>query len=73
MLKKESEKSKAGRRLSIAATLFGCWHGNLSRPITVEGETYRTCLGCGARRRFDSESMKPIGPYYFPVAGDLYH
>lgn len=73
MFKTESVMSRTERRPSLVASLFGCWHGSLSRPITVEGETYVACLRCGARRRFDSERMKPSGPYYFPVAEDLYH
>jgi len=72
ILKNENEKSSAERRPSIVSALFGCWHWNQSRPITVAGDTYRTCLQCGARRRFDKERMKPFGPYYFPVAEDLY-
>ncbi len=73
MVKTGIEKSSAERLPSIAATVFGCWHRHLSRPITVDGDTYLTCLKCGARRRFDNERMRPFGPFYFPVAEDLYH
>ena len=29
--------------------LFGCWHGNLSRPFTLSGWTYEVCLNCGKK------------------------
>lgn len=44
--------------------LLGCWHGDLSRPFTVEGETYRVCLYCGARRPFVAESWMNTGTFY---------
>ena len=50
--------------------LFGCWHTDMGRPITVGGETYRVCLDCGARRLFDTESWNTHGPYYFDTEGD---
>jgi hypothetical protein len=48
--------------------LFGCWHQNMSRPFTRGRETYRVCLGCGARRRFDLERWEMNGAYYFNAA-----
>lgn len=27
--------------------LFGCWHRNVSRPLTLSGWTYEVCLSCG--------------------------
>jgi len=44
--------------------LLGCWHNDLSRPFTVEGETYRVCLDCGARRPFVAESWMNTGTFY---------
>lgn len=43
--------------------LFGCRHVQMSRPITLAGETYRSCLDCGARRRFDVAGWRTHGPY----------
>lgn len=48
------------------ARIFGCWHGNLSRPFSRGNETYRTCAACGARRRFDLERWEMVGPFYYP-------
>jgi hypothetical protein len=44
--------------------IFQCWHRDLSRPFTIEGETYRVCLHCGARRRFIAESWRTVGDFY---------
>lgn len=41
-----------------------CWHRELSWPFTIEGETYRVCLACGARRRFIAESWQTVGGFY---------
>jgi hypothetical protein len=48
----------------LAGWLFRCWHRNLSWPFTLEGETYRVCLHCGARRRFSPESWRAVGAFY---------
>ena len=54
--------------------LFGCWHTEMSRPFTHHSETYRACLGCGARRQFDPVRWEMVGAYYYSKssAGDLY-
>src|SRR5258705_12552528 len=41
-----------------------CWHRELSWPFTIDGETYRVCLDCGARRRFIAESWHSVGGFY---------
>lgn len=55
--------------IGLIGRVFGCWHQELSRPFTNERESYRMCLHCGAHRRFDTETFKTYGPYYFNVAG----
>lgn len=45
---------------------FGCWHLDLSLPFTRNNESYRTCVTCGARRRFDLERWTMIGDFYQP-------
>ncbi|HKR00460.1 MAG TPA: hypothetical protein VJT09_07290 [Pyrinomonadaceae bacterium] len=47
--------------------VFGCWHSEMSRPFTHDGESYRTCLECGARRKFDRTSWEMVGAYYYAV------
>lgn len=48
----------------LAGWIFRCWHRNLSWPFTLDGETYRVCLHCGARRRFVPSSWRTVGAYY---------
>ena len=55
-----------GERIGIFAKLFGCWHKELSRPFTGSGASYRVCLDCGARKRFDAASFRTSGPFYYP-------
>ena len=45
--------------------LLGCWHMEMSRPFTRDGETQRVCLGCGARRQFDVKRWEMVGAYYY--------
>ena len=53
-----SRVKKAFRRV------FGCWHRHMSRPFTRGSETYRTCVDCGARRRYDLEQWRMVGGFY---------
>lgn len=48
--------------------LFGCWHGEMSRPFTRDNETYRVCMDCGARRDFDPLRWEMVGGYYYSKA-----
>lgn len=57
-----------GQKMGVMTKLFGCWHNNISRPF-AEGKTaYRSCLQCGARKRFDPETLETYGSFYFPPA-----
>jgi hypothetical protein len=44
--------------------VVGCWHLEMSLPFTRDNETYRTCITCGARRRFDLEQWTMVGDFY---------
>ena len=55
-----------GEKVGIFAKIFGCEHKNISRPFTAGGTSYRTCLQCGARKQFDSETLKTFGSFYYP-------
>ena len=37
--------------------IFGCWHGNLSRPFTCSGRTYEVCVDCGKQLPYSLETM----------------
>lgn len=51
---------------NVIRRVFGCWHRHMSLPFTRGNETYRTCIGCGARRRFDLERWTMVGGFYRP-------
>lgn len=63
---KDSNAFAFGRKISFMAKLFGCRHGNISRPITIGENAYRSCLNCGARRQFNPDTMESHGNFYFP-------
>jgi hypothetical protein len=48
--------------------LFGCPHKEMSRPFSRQGETYRVCINCGARRQFDEKTWISTGHHYFKPA-----
>ena len=47
--------------------MFGCWHLKMSLPFTRGTDTYRTCVTCGARRRFDLDQWTMVGGFYYPT------
>lgn len=55
-----------GNKIGLVGKLFGCWHRELSRPFTNNDVSYRACLECGARKRFDAETLRTFGPFYYP-------
>lgn len=50
------------------AEIFGCQHKEMSRPFSRQGETFRVCITCGARRQFDQINWNTVGPFYFKAA-----
>jgi hypothetical protein len=60
-----------GRKVSVLASLFGCWHKHLSRPISDKHSTYQVCAECGARRRYDTDEFRPKGRFYYPPRSDV--
>ena len=55
-----------GNRIGFLGKLLGCWHRKLSRPFTNRNASYVACLDCGARREFDTQTLKTFGPFYYP-------
>lgn len=55
-----------GNKIGLLGTLFGCWHKELSRPFTIGHDSYRSCLDCGARKQFDTETLKTFGSFHYP-------
>ena len=54
------------------ARLFGCWHKEMSRPFTDQGQTYRTCIDCGARRQFNLRRWEMQGDFYYGLPTSKY-
>ncbi|TCK75434.1 hypothetical protein C7378_0417 [Acidipila rosea] len=40
---------------------LGCSHNKLTRPFTLNRETYKVCLDCGRRVYYSTETMRPMG------------
>jgi len=55
-----------GDEVGIFVRLFGCGHRNLSRPFSHESVAYRTCLQCGARKQFNTQTLETVGGFYNP-------
>jgi len=50
----------------LFSALFGCWHFRMSKPITMDGDTFKYCLYCGVRRQYDLETFEVTGGFYYP-------
>jgi len=61
---KENRNANPGVRNWLGG-IFGCQHKEMSRPFSRQGETYRVCLTCGARRQFNETTWETGGPFYF--------
>ena len=44
----------------IYDVVFGCRHGSLTRPFTLEQQTYKVCLDCGKQIYYSSERMSAL-------------
>lgn len=55
-----------GEKIGFMASVFGCWHNRLTRPISDTSGSYRACLECGARKKFNIEDFRTSGPFYYP-------
>ncbi len=55
-----------GNKVGLLIRLFGCGHQQLSRPFSRGKSGYRACLGCGARKPFNPETLESSGTFYYP-------
>jgi hypothetical protein len=39
---------------------FGCSHAKLTRPFTLEAQTYKVCLDCGNHIFYSPITMRPL-------------
>lgn len=47
--------------------MFGCRHKEMGRPFSNDGQTYRACLNCGARRSFSIRRWEMRGDFYYSL------
>lgn len=40
--------------------LLGCRHDKLTRPFTLESQTYKVCLECGKHIFYSADTMRPL-------------
>ena len=57
----------AGVTGAAVVIMRGCWHRNMSWPLSVQGSSYRVCLGCGIKRLFDEPTFTSYGPYSYDL------
>jgi hypothetical protein len=60
-----SESSLTAKIGDWMARVFGCWHLEMSRPFSHQGQAYRVCVSCGAQRRFNLGNWEMQGTYYY--------
>lgn len=63
-----SVDSVFARMTNWVGRVFGCWHLEMSRPFSHQGQAYRVCVDCGAQRRFNLGNWKMQGSYYYNKA-----
>jgi hypothetical protein len=40
--------------------LFGCTHSRVTRPFTIDEQTYEVCLDCGKQIYYSPTEMRPL-------------
>jgi hypothetical protein len=46
---------------SVFEAIFGyCRHSNLSRPFTIDGQTYKVCIDCSQQVFYSRDTMLPL-------------
>jgi hypothetical protein len=40
--------------------LLGCRHDHLTRPFTLQQQTYKVCLDCGKHVFYSANTMRPL-------------
>jgi len=63
-----TESSVTAKISEWVARVFGCWHTEMSRPFSQQGQAYRVCLDCGAQRQFNLKNWQMHGEFYYKKA-----
>ena len=67
-IEQDHESFIAGKVSGWLGRVFGCRHKDMSRPFSSDGQTYRACLNCGARRNFNLCRWEMRGDFYYSLA-----
>jgi hypothetical protein len=62
----KSDTELFANKVGLIGKLFGCGHGELSRPFQQGKIGYRSCLKCGAIKQFNLETLETFGGFYYP-------
>lgn len=62
----KTETGLFANKVGLIGKLFGCGHGDLSRPFSQGKIGYRSCLKCGAVKQFNLETLETFGGFYYP-------
>lgn len=62
----KSDTELFANKVGLIGKLFGCGHGQLSRPFSQGKIGYRSCLKCGAIKQFNLETLETFGGFYYP-------
>ncbi len=46
--------------LHLVTSVFGCTHEQLSRPFTIQRQSYMVCLTCGQKVFYSMEEMRRL-------------
>ena len=63
-------KLKEWPSIWLVSVRVGCWHHQMTMPLSREGMTYRICRQCGLYRLFDPQRWKSYGTYYYNLPVD---
>jgi hypothetical protein len=44
----------------LCGILLGCRHDHLTRPFTIQQQTYEVCLDCGKHLFYSADAMRPL-------------
>ncbi|RRA48782.1 hypothetical protein [Acidipila sp. EB88] len=46
--------------MRAVSSVFGCQHGRLSRPFTIQQQSYMVCLDCGHKQFYSMQEMRRL-------------
>jgi hypothetical protein len=46
--------------MHLVSSVFGCQHERLSRPFTIQQQSYMVCLECGRKQFYSMQEMRRL-------------